>query len=283
VRSKIAVLQPFISDRIECLANLSPNLIAGAGISSYTHPLPGCSHQRKGTNMTRLPKATWGIVLGLVLAILAAPLEAQRVGGYVYNKGEDRFIRNVYNFIKHFNYEQYYWSEAYMFTAQRANYVDRVNLAYYSGHGNNYQIGMGPGASVSGVDLRTAGGYGQNLRWIIFQSCAVVPSVPDRSNWWGAWVPNGIFQGLHQAIGYRTVSYSDNGISNNFGSRVRGGQSVWQSWFTAVNDERSFWRGASYPGDAAVMLYPGKDNDTLYSFGSRPPAGHTNLRTYYQY
>ena len=211
-------------------------------------------------------------------------------GGYVYNRGEDRFINNVYNFIKHFSYDQYYWSQAYEFTNANNTYVDAMDIAYYSGHGNYYYIGMGPGAiSPQGVNLRYAGAYGdRNLEFIIFQSCQVIPSVPEVnagkiSDWWTAWVPNGIFQGLHQAIGYRTLSYSGNGISNNFGSRVASGQAVWQAWFAAVNDERSWWRGSSYPGYASVVLYPGTDNDTYYSYVADPPAGHGSLRTYYQH
>jgi len=33
-------------------------------------------------------------------------------GGYVYNGGEARFTDNVWNFVKHFSYDQYFWCEA---------------------------------------------------------------------------------------------------------------------------------------------------------------------------
>jgi Family of unknown function (DUF6345) len=223
------------------------------------------------------------LLLLAAACLMPARASAQREGGYVYNRGESRFVDNVYNFLKHFSYEQYYWADAFEFTTNRSAFVDNVNLAYYSGHGSNFSLGMGPGASVGSVNLRTAGGYGSNLRFIVFQSCEVIPSVPDLANWWGAWVPGGIFQGLHQAIGYRTLSYSGNGISNNYGNRVRSGQAMWQGWFAAVNDERSWWRGRDYPGFASVVLYPGLDNDTYLAFGPAPPHGHGALRTYYQY
>lgn len=240
-------------------------------------------------------KETSTVVLALVMlcsftSLLDTLQAGSREGGYVYNHGEDRFIGNVYNFLKHFDYDQYYYCQAYMFTTYNNTYVDAMDIAYYSGHGNYWYIGMGPGAiTPRGVGLRTAGGYGdRNLEFIIFQSCQVLPSVPEVqagkiSNWRTPWVPNGIFQGLHQAIGYRTLSYSGNGISNNFGSRVASGQAVWQAWFSAVNDERSWWRGASYPGYASVMLYPGTDNDTYYRYAADPPDHHGWLRTYYQY
>lgn len=227
--------------------------------------------------------------IGLVLTILAAvalPVSADRVGGYVYNQGEQRFVDNVYNFIKHFTYEQYYWTQAYEFTSYNNSFVDAMDIAYYSGHGNSWYIGMGPGsASPQYVYTQYAGPWGDNqMEFIVFQSCHVIPGPPDVSNWWSPWVGSGRpFQGLHQAIGYRTNSYSGNGISNNYGSRVAACQGMWQAWFAAVNDERSWWMGSDYPGYASVVLYPGLDNDTKCYYGVDPPANHTSLRIYYQY
>lgn len=211
-------------------------------------------------------------------------------GGYVYNHGESRFVDNVYNFLKHFGTpgaspDQYYWAEAYQFTTANNSYIDQMDIAYYSGHGNRNYIGMGPGAAVSGVSIPSAGSWGdKDLEFIIFQSCAVIPSPIEVTNWWSKWAgPGRVFQGLHQAVGYRTNSYSGNGISNNFGKRIRRGEAVWQAWFAAVNDERSWWKGRDYPGYAAVVLYPGTDNDTYYNFVADPPKNHTSLRIYYQH
>jgi hypothetical protein len=243
--------------------------------------------------MKRLSLFRIGAVLVFLFLLGTTPVLAQgRIGGYVYNGGEDRFVRNVWGFLKHFNYTQYYWNQAYMYTSHAYAYVDYVNIAYYSGHGNYYYIGMGPSAAVSGVNLRTAGtnndNWGRNLRFIIFQSCQVIPTVPEMNagkiaNWWSAWVPNGIFDGVHQAIGYRTLSYSDNGISSNFGSRVKAGNPMWQSWFKAVDAERSWWKGKNYPGYASAVMHPSHQWDTAYSFGTRPPKAHSNLYTYWQY
>jgi hypothetical protein len=227
------------------------------------------------------------LVAGLVLTLALSPLMAgTKEGGYVYN-GESRFVDNVYNFVKHFTYEQYYYAETWQFNSANNTYVDGMDLAYYSGHGNYWYIGMRSGVGVSLPSGCPWGDY--ELEFIIFQSCQVIPSIPEMnagkiSNWWSNWAGAGRpFQGLHQAIGYRTLSYSGNGISNNFGGRVRNNQAMWQAWFAAVNDERSWWKGADYPGFASVVMYPGLDNDTYYTFGADPPAGHTNLRTYYQY
>ncbi|MEP6768283.1 MAG: hypothetical protein ABJC61_06410, partial [Acidobacteriota bacterium] len=48
------------------------------------------------------------VALIAVLALSFAfspPMSAAQIGGYVYN-GESRFVDNVYNFIKHFSYQQ---------------------------------------------------------------------------------------------------------------------------------------------------------------------------------
>lgn len=213
---------------------------------------------------------------------LSLPVSGAQVGGYVYN-GESRFQDNVWNFIKHFSYTQYYWAEAYEFNTANNYYVDAMDVAYYSGHGSPWYITT-KAVPSQGLSIANGVPWGDyNLEFIIFQSCTVVPSV-ETANWWSNWTGAGrAFQGLHQAIGYRTLSYSGNGISNNYGGRVAAGQAMWQGWFNAVNDERSWWRGSSYPGYASVVLYPGLDNDTLYYFGPDPPAGSGWLRTYYQY
>lgn len=226
------------------------------------------------------------LIAALVITfVISAPLSAGAVGGYVYY-GESRFVDNVWNFIKHFSYQQYYWAETYEFNTANNYYVDAMDLAYYSGHGNQWYITTKQGPPQEGLTLTTGVPWGDNrLEFIIFQSCAVIPSPIERpSDWWVYWTgSNRAFQGLHQAIGYRTESYSGNGISDNFGGRVAAGQAMWQSWFNAVNDERSWWRGSFYPGMASAVLYPGLDNDTFYYFGADPPAGSTYLRVYYQY
>lgn len=235
-------------------------------------------------NKRRIRLALIAVITALALNFTFTPsVSASQIGGYVYN-GESRFVDNVWNFIKHFSYTQYYWAEAYEFNTANNYYVDAMDLAYYSGHGNNWYITTKAGPPQEGLSIASGVPWGDNnLEFIIFESCSVVPSVPE-GNWWTNWTgANRAFQGLHQAIGFRTISYSGNGIASNYGGRVASGQAMWQGWFNAVNDERSWWQGSFYPGMASVVLYPGLDNDTLYSFGADPPAGSGYLRTYYQY
>ena len=87
----------------------------------------------------------------------------REIGGYV-DKAESRFVRNVWNFVKNFQgwktvggnrwqEVQYYYAEPYMFDSLHQSYVDKMDLSYVAGHGNQYYIQTN--ASLSqGVDLR---------------------------------------------------------------------------------------------------------------------------------
>jgi len=247
------------------------------------------------------------LVVLMTLSIASSVLAGDReIGGYV-DQAEDRFTRNVWNFIKNFQswqtigahrwkYNQYFWAEPFEFLGSHGSFVDSMDFAYFSGHGNAYVFACHDASAD--VDLRNADGYGNlanagDLEFIVFETCSTVASAPEfPADWWSAWLRNSagkhIFQGLHQAIGFRTLSVSDNGIPDNFADRLRGGQAIWQAWFDAVDDERSWWHsdvedGVPYPGYASVILYPGLDDDSLGNYGADPPFNHSSLYTYWQY
>jgi hypothetical protein len=239
------------------------------------------------------------LMLAIAMIGLTFAANARTMGGYVAN-AEDRFVRNVWNFVKEFSGStssptyvggvpwartQYLWAEPYMFTSSNNYYVDGVDLAYCSGHGNKYlfQTNKWNGTCVYFPnDLPTNNGWGDyDLEFIIFQSCAVIPSSREVSDWWSPW--GRALKGVHQIIGYRTNSYSDNGISNNFARKIKGGGCVWQSWFDAVNEERSWWYGSSYPGYASALWYESTKYDRLYSAEYPDPSGYSGLWNWHQY
>ena len=201
-------------------------------------------------------------------------------GGYVGHSGQGHDTV-VYNFLKHFNYEQYYWGYKSEWTTQNNTYVDAMDFAIFAGHGNRWLIALLDG----NVDLASAGsssneGYGDtDLEFVAFESCSVIPSPLEVSDWWTNWVgSNGIFDGLHQALGFRTSSYqsTDEKITDYFGEKIHSGNKVWQSWFEAINA-----KGLSYEKGSAVM-HPSTQDDTYASFVADPPANHTNLTIWYQ-
>src|SRR2546422_10015194 len=97
----------------------------------------------------------------------SAPMSGAAIGGYVYY-GESRFVDNVWNFIKHFSYQQYYWAADYEFTYNNNWYVDAMDLAYYSGHGNQWYITTTQGPPQQGLSIANNVPWGDyNLEFII--------------------------------------------------------------------------------------------------------------------
>jgi hypothetical protein len=161
--------------------------------------------------------------------------------------------------------------------------VDAMDFAIFAGHGNRWLI-----AGLDGsVDLSTAGssshrGYGDlDVEFVAFESCYVVPSPIEVSNWYSNWTSESddVFDGLHQALGFHTVSWqsTDQKVTDYFGSRIANGYAVWESWFDAINA-----KGRSDEHGSAVM-HPSADGDTYASFVSDPTETHTSLRIWYQY
>ena len=93
----------------------------------------------------------------------------REIGGYV-DRAEDRFVRNVWNFIKNFQgfqnigshrYRevQYYWGEPFEFDSDHQDFVDKMDLAYVAAHGSAYYVQTNQSAG-EGVDLRNCPAYG---------------------------------------------------------------------------------------------------------------------------
>jgi hypothetical protein len=228
---------------------------------------------------SRIPEC---LLLLLFTATTAAYAGDHEEGGYVgtTNEGHDAV---VYNFLKHFSYEQYYYSQPFQFTSSNNARVDAMDFAIFAGHGNKWFIATTNG----GVDLSTAGstsnvGWGNvDAEFVAFQSCYVVPSPLEESNWWSNWVSESddVFDSVHQVISFRTVSYqsTDQDVTDYFGVRIRAGYAVWQSWFDAINDE------ALSDEMGAAVMHPTAQNDTYDSFVADPAASHGNLTVWYQH
>ncbi len=242
------------------------------------------------------------VFVGVILVPAVNQAGSRQIGGYV-DQAEDRFVRNVWNFIKNFQssqsvgshswkYDQYYWAEPFEFGSSHQYYVDRMDLSYAAGHGNKYYLQTNQSAG-EGFDFRDAPPYGDlknsgDMEFLIIESCYTVGSYPeDPSDWWTPY--NDMFQGLHQFVGFRTLSVSDNGIPNNYADRLRNNQGVWQAWFDAVDDER-WWifnptldDGAAFPGYASVICYTSTDGDRIGSYAADPAGGTSGMYTYWQY
>jgi hypothetical protein len=234
----------------------------------------------------------------IILTLMGVPTvqSADReIGGYV-DRAEDRFVRNVWNFIKNFQgwqniganrwqEVQYYWAEPFEFDANHLDFVDKMDLSYVAAHGSPYYIQTNKSTST-GVDLRTCPGYGDlahgsgDLEFLIIESCS---TVAVDGTWWSDW--STLFHGLHQVNGFRTLSYSDNGIPNRYANKLKANGGVWQSWFSAVDGERTFYGNGTYsefPGFASCIIYTTTENDRLSAYAS-DPYGTVNMKAIWQY
>lgn len=247
-----------------------------------------------------------GLFTFVILSAVLAPVAYcgdREIGGYV-DRAEDRFVRNVWNFIKNFQgwqnvgfhrYQevQYFWGEPFEFDSNHQEFVDRMDLAYVAAHGSAYYVETNQSTST-GVDLRNMPAYGDlpnggDLEFLVIESCNTVASAPEApasGDWWTPWTS--IFQGLHQLVGFRTLSNSDNGIPNRYANKLKANGGVWQAWFDAVDEERSFSNfvntdGAPYPGYASAIMYTTTENDRLGDYAPDPAGGAANMKTWWQY
>ncbi|UCH97229.1 MAG: hypothetical protein JSV88_10365 [Candidatus Aminicenantes bacterium] len=221
------------------------------------------------------------ILLTLLALLLSTNSFALEEGGYVGN--DVRAIPVVWNFIRHFVWDQYFWAAPFMFTFWNNYFVDNMDFAYYCGHGAPWFIMT----YFGGINLATAGssahrGYGdRDLEFITFHSCSVIPSPLETPNWWQPWVrePTDIFDGLHQAIGFRTPAWvaSAPWISNFYGLLIRWNFNVAMSWFWSIN-----WFGL--PGEkGCIVMWPPAVWDRYYwPKCADPPQNHTWLMCLYQ-
>jgi hypothetical protein len=221
------------------------------------------------------------IAILALIGVRNAPAADRQEGGYAGTKdqGHDEV---VYNFLKHFSYEQYYYAYDFQFGSYNNHRVDAMDFSIFAGHGNRWYIATtSGGVSLSSCGSSSDKGYGDwNCEFIAFESCKVIPSPIEVNDWWTNWVhANGIFDGLHQALGFRTDSYqsTDEHVTNHFGKRIHGNHAVWQSWFDAINHE------AASDEMGCCVMHPSTQMDTHASFVADPPANHTNLTVWYQY
>jgi hypothetical protein len=146
------------------------------------------------------------------------------------------------------------WYVAYPWEVVGANsryYMNAVNVAYTVPHGdwlvNSTLRNCCQPWSVTSIGTGGAPGFGAAAggvlaTWIIM-SCEVIPSYYDRLNEingsgngftaFNAWWP--VFQGLHNAIGFRTIMYyPDDNLQSTFGQDAALGGDVNATWFQSL-------------------------------------------------
>jgi hypothetical protein len=115
------------------------------------------------------------------------------------------------------------------------------------------------------------GGSGGSLAYWILHSCKVIPTPtdfkPEERNlafapWWR------IFNGLHAAVGYRTIMYINDGVIPNFGRFIALGAPVVSTWLQVVHDD-PFYQSGTLGADGQPVGRPsavtvcGREKDTV--------------------
>lgn len=223
-------------------------------------------------------------VLLLIIQSSIATINAvdREEGGYVGCKGQGHDVV-VYNFLKHFSYEQYYWGYKHQWSTSNNNIVDAMDFAIFAGHGNKWLIALLDGSlSLTSAGNSSHKGYGDlDCEFVAFESCKVIPSPLEVQDWYSNWTreSDDVFDGLHQALGFRTYSYqsTDQNVTNYFGWRIKLNFGVWESWFDAINVmARSDEMGSA-------VMHPSCDGDTYGNYAPDPPETSTWLRIWWQY
>lgn len=203
-------------------------------------------------------------------------------GGYAGHKGQGHDVV-IYNFLKHFSYEHYYWGYKHQWSYNNNNRVDTMDFAIFAGHGNQWLIALLDGnVSLTSAGSSSHKGYGDlDCEFIALETCKAIPSPLDVTDWYSNWTSetDDVFDGLHQAVGFRTNSKqsTDQKITDYFGNRIKHNYGVWESWFDAINA-----KGKSSEMGAAVM-HPTCDGDTYGNYAPDPPETSNSLKIWYQY
>jgi hypothetical protein len=133
---------------------------------------------------------------------------------------------------------QYYAATPRLFTRDKDDFVNSVDLALVEAHGFpwGFTTFRDWGDPVRfGLDIPTTG-YGARgggkLKHSILHSCNAVPAPDDTQYWAQGWW--GVFNGLYSVVGYRTSMFIDDGAGAAFGRSLREGVAVVPAWFNTV-------------------------------------------------
>jgi hypothetical protein len=247
-------------------------------------------------------KRLWGVLLCLsfLLVLFNTSSFALEEGGYVgapfWNDAN-----TVWNFLRNFNYEQFYWAYDFMFRNMNNYFVDDMDIAYYCGYGfwTRWVTVFGTWPWWwSPVDYAYFGnsghrGYGDvDLEFLVMHASYSIPTPWSVWDWYSAWItePNDIFDGMHQLHGFWTPRYYYTAprISRNYGWMVSRGFNMWFSWNFSVwrYGARIYWW--PWPWSwlierGAVVMWPPSMWDRYWAMWCPdPPQNHRWLWIWYQ-
>ncbi|MBN1185041.1 MAG: hypothetical protein JXB49_22335 [Bacteroidales bacterium] len=152
------------------------------------------------------------------------------------NLNSEYFLDELVDFGYDNEYEKYDCSaDSDDFTVDDDVYVDAVDIAYFSGHGNLGQIAFGAQNSECIITLDDMQFGDGNLEWLILDTCLVLnyTYIVTQNNW-----PNDTFDGLHHIFGHETKADPATYRGRYFARRADGWNCIAStlelSWFYAT-------------------------------------------------
>lgn len=222
----------------------------------------------------------------MLLLIHVSRAGAVYEGGYVCRE-EAGAVNETWSFIKNFTWEHYYWAYPFEFTTHDHDYVDWMDVAFFSGHGGHGVIttlrnccdpvNFWDGSVSLGDDY---------LEFLTIDACAVAPAPPDVGNSWddGWW---DVFHRLHQILTFRGTGWYNGTVEDNYACYLLAGQTFMTAWMNAANSVRT---GGEYPGYCSIIWaypqgsYPGAHNDRYTPYPTQdPPYDLSVMAITYQY
>jgi Family of unknown function (DUF6345) len=106
-----------------------------------------------------------------------------------------------------------------------SNWVDDVDMTFYTGHANGDGFSFSSNHDDGFLHYNDAVWGNRDLEWLVIAACGPLQLDSGGLRWWQRWGP--AFQGLHQLLGYTTVSWDNTDEGRLMAEKVLGTQILW--------------------------------------------------------
>lgn len=229
------------------------------------------------------------------------PANDPTVGRYVVRNDYSGWVNSANGFWNglqwsgyggYFTNSQYFWAYPFEYQGSRNSYINSVNVAESEVHGDwwlwtTYQ-NWGDVVTLDSIPYPGLGNAaGGSCAYFILHSCETTPSAADTGAWADKWWH--VFQGLHSALGYRTIMYIDDGIMWPFGVHMGWGWGLVNAWLNDVVSSSLYCCGAGEVmhgvwkpyGRPSTVSVCGHESDSVYYTAGLGPAGCLTNYWYY--
>ena len=140
-------------------------------------------------------------------------------------------------------------------------WVDAADFVFYTGHAgmSSWNLFAPDDSVITSTDVGSTSPRdlwgGNDAEWIVVAACGPLQDAgissgggSARDRWKGA------FDGLHQLLGYSSITYDNELEGLRLGLYCRQGTAVLDSWFRAARETQPTWNGASSPNGPLIYV-----------------------------